>query len=361
MSWNPGGNGRGPRGPRPPDLEELLEQTLREGRERLRRVLPGGMGGSRGIVLILGVLVALWLASGFYIVDPDEQGLEFVFGKWDGATLGPGPHYHWPVPIGSSLAPKVTIVNRVDIGFRTDERRPGVERNIPEESLMLTGDENIVDINLTVLWRVKNAADFLFNMRRPEDTVKTATESAIREIVGRTEIARALTEGRRQIEQEARTLLQEFLDGYGTGIEITEVQLLKSDPPEPVIDSFRDVQRAKADRERLRNEADAYANDIIPRARGEAAMLVQEAEAYKREVVARSEGDAQRFESVYAAYRQARDVTTRRIYLETLEAVLRGTDKILIDSDGAQGVVPYLPLPEFERRRRDGGPEEAAQ
>ncbi|UCE85187.1 MAG: FtsH protease activity modulator HflK [Deltaproteobacteria bacterium] len=355
MTWNPGGNGRpgGPRGPRPPDLDALVEQALRESRERLRRMLPGGFGGSRGILLILLVLVGLWLVSGFYTVGPEEQGVELYFGRWTGVTRDPGLHYHLPIPIATAVTPKVTRVNRVDIGFRADERRTAAVRNIVEESQMLTGDENIVDVNFTVLWRIKDAGRFLFNVRDPEATVKTAAESAMREVIGRTPIASALAEGRRQVEEQTAMLLQGILDEYTVGIEITELQLQRVDPPEPVIDAFRDVQRARADLERLRNQAEAYANDIIPRARGEAAKLEQQAEAYKLEVVARSEGDAQRFLSVYNAYRRARDVTRRRIYLETLEAVLRGTDKILIDESATRsgGVVPYLPLPEVERRR----------
>jgi membrane protease subunit HflK len=330
-----------------------VEQALREGRERLRKILPGGLGSSRGYLLILAVLVAVWLASGLYIVEPDEQGVELYFGRWSGATLDPGLHYHLPVPIATAFTPKVTRVNRVDIGFRADERRPASVRNIVEESQMLTGDENIVDVNVTVLWRIKDAGEFLFNVRDPEATVKMVAESAMREVVGRTPIARALAEGRGQVEEETAALFQGILDEYAAGIEITELQLQRVDPPEPVIDAFRDVQRARADLERLRNEAEAYANDITPRARGEAAKLEQQAEAYKKEVVARSEGDAQRFLSVYNAYRRARDVTTRRIYIETLEEVLRGTDKILLDESASRagGVVPYLPLPEVERRR----------
>jgi membrane protease subunit HflK len=313
-----------------------VEQALREGRERLRKILPGGLGGSRGYLLILAVLVALWLASGLYIVEPDEQGVELYFGRWSGATLDPGLHYHLPVPIATAFTPKVTRVNRVDIGFRADERRPASVR-----------------VNVTVLWRIKDAGEFLFNVRDPEATVKMVAESAMREVVGRTPIARALAEGRGQVEEETEALFQGILDEYAAGIEITELQLQRVDPPEPVIDAFRDVQRARADLERLRNEAEAYANDITPRARGEAAKLEQQAEAYKKEVVARSEGDAQRFLSVYNAYRRAREVTTRRIYIETLEEVLRGTDKILLDESASRagGVVPYLPLPEVERRR----------
>ncbi|MCC7273884.1 MAG: FtsH protease activity modulator HflK [Alphaproteobacteria bacterium] len=345
--WGRGPSGGGGGGMRPPNLEEII----RQGQDRFRRLMPGGFGGGRGLAIVVGVLVLIWLASGFYRVLPDEQGVVLRFGEFV-KTTQPGLNYHLPTPIESVLTPKVTRVNRVEIGFRAAETtRGGAVRQIPEESLMLTGDENIVDINFTVFWVIRNAGEFLFAVRGPEQTVKAAAESAIRESIGQIPIALALAEGRRDIEQNTLRLLQEILNTYGAGILVTQVQLQKVDPPGPVIDAFRDVQRARADQERLRNEAEAYRNDIIPRARGEAERLVQEAEAYKAEVVARSQGDAQRFLSVYEAYRVAPDVTKERIYIETIEDVLRSVNKVLIDkADGGPGVVPYLPLPEVARR-----------
>ena len=219
---------------------------------------------------------------------------------------------------------------------------------------MLTGDENIVDINFVLLWMIKDAGEFLFNIRDPESTVKAVAESVMREIVGKTPIAEATTEARGAIELGAREQIQAILDSYGAGVLVTQVQLQKVDPPGEVIDAFRDVQRAQADRERLQNEAETFANDILPRARGEAERISQEAQAYRQEVVARAEGDAQRFLAVYEEFDKARDVTTRRIYLETMEEVLRDMNKVLIDqSASANGVVPYLPLPELERRARE--------
>ena len=216
---------------------------------------------------------------------------------------------------------------------------------------MLTGDENIIDINFVVLWRIGSAADFRFNVRDPENTVKAAAESVMREIVGQTPIVEATTEGRRAIELRAREQLQALMNEYGTGILIDEVQLQKADPPAEVIDSFRDVQRAQADRERAQNEAEAFANDIIPRARGEAERVLQEAQAYRQEVTARATGESQRFKSILAEYLKAEDVTARRLYLETMEQVLKGGTKVIIDGkQGANGVVPYLPLPELQRR-----------
>ena len=225
---------------------------------------------------------------------------------------------------------------------------------MPNESLILTGDENIVDINFVLLWQIKDAGEFLFNIRDPEQTVKAVAESVMREIIGETPFAEATTEGRGSIEIQAREQMQATLDAYGAGILVNQVQLQKVDPPGEVIDAFRDVQRAQADRERAQNEAETFANDILPRARGEAERLVQEAQAYRQEVVADAQGDAQRFLAVYNEYAKAPDVTTRRIYLETMEQVLRDMNKVVIDkSASGSGVVPYLPLPELERRARE--------
>ncbi len=338
-----GGWGGGRGGGQAPNIDDLV----RRGQEWLRRRMPGGVGGRGrrvGVMLAIVALFAIWLLSGFYRVQTDEQGVVLRFGERVGTTT-PGLNYHLPYPIESVETPKVTRVNRVEVGFRS-----------AEEALMLTGDENIVDINFVVFWVIKDAGDYLFNVREPERSVKAASESVMREIIGQTPIAAALAEGRGQIEGKVKEGVQAILDNYRTGIEITVVQLLKADPPNQVVDAFRDVQRARADEERLRNEAEAYANDIIPRARGEAEQLVQEAEAYKQEVVARAEGDADRFTQVYRAYNVAKDVTTRRIYLETMEEIFSNAEKYVIDqSGGASGVVPYLPLPEVQKRARAEG------
>ena len=363
-----GGGGQGPWGGRPggggqqpPDLEELLRRS----QEKVKRLFPSGPGGGlganrRGLVLIPLVVVAIWLASGFYRVQPDEQGVVLRFGEWI-KTTQPGLNWHIPSPVESVLTPKVTRVNRVEVGFTTPDEagRGASSREVPNESLMLTGDENIVDINFVLLWQIKDAGQFLFNVRDPETTVKAVAESVMREIIGKTPIVEATTEGRGAIELAAREQTQQNLDAYGAGILVTQVQLQKVDPPSEVIDAFRDVQRAQADRERAQNEAEAFANDILPRARGEAERLLQEAQAYRQEVVARADGDAQRFVAVYDEYVKARDVTTRRIYLETMEDVLRDMNKVVIDSSASgSGVVPYLPLPELERRARERASEE---
>lgn len=362
MPWNQGGGpwgsgggggqspwGRPPggMGPQPPNIEELLKR----GQERVRRILPGGMGSGKGLALIVLAAIVVWIFTGFYRVQPDEQGVVLRFGRWV-ETTGPGLHWRIPSPIDTVLLPKVTRVNSLDIGFRQPaDGRGGRSRTVGEEGLILTGDENIIDVQYTVFWQIKDSGLFLFNVASPELTVKAAAESAMREVIGQSTSQNALSEGRAQIENSTQKLLQAILDQYGAGVAITQVQLRGVEPPAQVIDAFRDVQRAKADRERERNQAEAYRNDIVPRARGEAQRLIQEADAYRQQVLAQAQGEAQRFVSVYNAYKLAEDVTKQRLYLETMEAILRGTNKIIIDQGAAsQGVVPYLPLPELQRR-----------
>ncbi len=355
--WQGGGDngrgpwGQGPGGPQPPNLEELL----RKGQDRFKSIMPSGTGGGRGIAIIAVVVLLLWLASGFYRVQPDEQGVVLTFGAWTDTTQ-PGLNYHYPFPIESVITPKVTRVNQVDVGFVSGSEfgRPGTSRDITEESLMLTGDENIIDIDFTVFWLIKDAGKFLFNIQFPEVTVKAVAESAMREVIGQTPIQEALAEGRQEVELKTQALIQKVLDQYGAGIQVTQVKSQKVDPPGAVIDAFRDVQAAKADLERQRNEAEGYANDIIPRARGEAERVIQEAEAYKQEVVVRAEGEASRFLNVYKNFILAKEVTTKRMYIETMEQVLSNMDKVIIDSRGASGVVPYLPLDELTRTRQGG-------
>ncbi len=341
--WGSGrGGGGGPRGPVPPNFEEMLRRS----QDRFRRILPGGFSTGTGVAVVLIAIVVLWMASGFYRVQPDEVGVVLRFGAYN-RTTQPGLNYHLPTPIESVLTPSVTRVNRTEIGYRSGEGRAAGSRQLPEEALMLTGDENIVDINFTVFWIIKDAQSYLFHIRAPEATVKAAAESAMREIVGETQIAQALAEGRGKIESETQHLLQRILDSYGAGIVITQVQMAKVDPPAPVIDAFRDVQRALADRERLRNEAESYRNDILPRARGVAVQTRQDAEAYRAEIIARSQGDADRFTAVYRAFKVAQDVTLQRLYIETMEEILKNSNKIIIDkaAQGQSGVLPYLPLP----------------
>jgi membrane protease subunit HflK len=315
-------------------------------------VLPGG-GGSGGrnlnpltLIAILVVAVA-FIGYNFFTfrVQPDELGVVLRFGKLDRQTQ-PGLNFRLPYPIEIVYTPQVTKLNPVTIGQVLDERNPSsVGRDIPEESLMLTGDENIVDIDFSVFWVIGNASNYLFNMEDPDGTVKAAAESAMREVVGESNIQDLLTQARQITESKVQKLLQETLDAYGSGIAVTQVQLLKVDPPNEVIASFRDVQAARADQERAQNEAQTYANKVVPEARGQASQIVAAASAYRDRIVAEAEGQAQRFLKVYESYKAAPEVTRRRMYLETMEQVLGGMDKVIIDQKpGATGVLPYLPL-----------------
>jgi membrane protease subunit HflK len=324
--------------------------------------MPGGVGSGRGIALVIGALAVIWLLTGVYRVQPEEQGVVLRFGEWV-RTEQPGLRYHLPAPIESVLLPKVTRINRIEIGFRSATEGRRNERDVVDESLMLTGDENIIDIDYTVFWVIKDAGQYLFKIRDPEGTVKKAAESAMREVIGRTELQPALTEARAQIEASTRQLLQVMLDEFESGIAITQVQLQKADPPAPVIDAFNDVQRARADRERLRNEAETYRNDVIPRARGEAERLIQEASAYREQVINLARGDAERFSKIYQAYSQSKEVLGKRMYLETMEQILSGAHKVIIDGSvgGGQGVVPYLPLDKLQPPVAAPAPAKAGQ
>ena len=347
----PWGSGPQSSGPTPPDLEELLRRS----QDKLRTVLPGGNLGGMGVMIIALVAVVLWGLSGLFQVAPDELGVVLRFGQYV-RDAKPGLNYHLPYPIETALTPKVTRVNRIDIGMRLveDMRRGNTMRDVPEESLMLTGDENIVDVDFSVFWVVKpnGAGEYLFNIQNPEGTVKAVAESAMREVVGRSEIQPILTGARQNIETGVHDLMQKTLDAYDAGIQITQVQMQKVDPPAQVIDSFRDVQAARADLERAQNEAQTYANRVVPEARGRAAQILQGAEAYREQTVAEAKGQASRFSQVFDQYKKAPAITRQRMYLETMERVLGGTEKIILDggNQGNSGVVPYLPLNELTRR-----------
>ncbi|MGC1695852.1 MAG: FtsH protease activity modulator HflK [Pseudolabrys sp.] len=339
----PWGSGSQPPGSTPPDLEEIL----RRGQDKLRRVLPGGNLGGKGFALLALAAIALWGFSGFFRVEPDELGVVLRFGQ-DVREVQPGLNYHLPYPIETVLTPKALRVNKIDIGMRqVEDGRRSATRDVPEESLMLTGDENIVDVDFSVLWKVKptGVGEYLFNIQNPEGTVKAVAESAMREVVGRSEIQPILTGARQTIETAVQDLMQRTLDHYGAGILVQQVQLQKVDPPAQVIDAFRDVQAARADLERAVNESQTYANRVVPEARGNVAKITQAAEAYKSQTVAEATGQTSRFLKIYEQYKKAPDVTRERMYLETMERVLGGSNKIIMDaSPGSQGVVPYLPL-----------------
>ena len=363
--WKSGGGGSGggggPWGQGPsgggnqqqPDLEELLKRS----KDKMRQVMPGS-GVPGPLMFLLGLLMIFVVA--FYAftfrVNPDELGVVMRFGQFV-RQQPPGLHYRLPYPIEEVRLPKVTRQNIIEVGFRSTNasRISSAVADKPEESLMLTGDENIVDVDFVVYWRIRDAEKFLFNIQNPEMTVKEVAESVMREIVGKSDIAPLLTEARQKAEQDVQKLMQEVLDIYGSGIRIDQVQLQKVDPPQQVIDAFRDVQAARADRERLQNEATTYANRIVPEARGDAERILQAAEGFRQQTIAEAQGQAARFIKVLDEYSKAPEVTRKRMFLETMERVMSGTDKIILDSKGGQGVQPFLPLDQLGRQPQRKG------
>jgi membrane protease subunit HflK len=314
----------------------------------LRSLIPGGSFTGRGLVALVLVGVLVWLLSGFYTVQTNEVGLNFVFGRYTGKTSA-GLNYNFPAPIGSYEKLEVTDRNAIDIGSSSDElRRSGYSASteVPQESLMLTGDQNIADVKFRVIWQIDpvQPQDFAFNIRNPQDTVKAVAESAMRTLVGRTEIQKLLTSERKNIEPAAKEFIQNILNQYKAGVLIIEVQLLSVDPPPSVISAFRDVTAAQQDQQRLTNEAETYANKVVPEARGAAAAILQAADGYRQQTVAEARGQAAAFDQIYAAYKEAPLLTRERMYLETMEQVLGSADKVILDEKG-NGVVPYLPLP----------------
>lgn len=290
---------------------------------------------------VIAIIVALWLASGFYQIQPSDQGVVLRFGAY-AYTTDAGLHYHLPYPIESVEKVNITRERSINIGEVETYRNAA---NSFTESHMLTGDENIVDINLTVVWKIKNAKDYLFNMRSPDVTVRVAAQSVLREIVGQSQMQPIITGDRGKVEDETKAELQKVLDEFGSGVEIVRVKLQKADPPKQVVDAFNEVQRAKADMERFKNEAEAYRNEILPKAQGEAAQRLQNAQAYKEAVVNKAKGEAERFISVYNAYKQGKEVTAKRLYLETMENVLNNSNKVILDQSGkGNAILPLLPI-----------------
>lgn len=324
---------RAPGGKKPAGWDD----AFKNGSEKFNEFFNGS-DAQRNVVLAVLAVTVLWLASGLYIVQPDEQGVVLRFGKYH-RTATPGPNYHLPWPVESVQTPTVTAINRIVIG---GSERTGTN----DEPLMLTGDENIVDLNYEVQWKIKEAEQYLFNVRNPSHTVEAVAESAMREVVGQMPVANELSQLRVELEQRTKGLMQGILDSYKSGIEIVSVNIKELNPPSEVIEAFYDVQRAKADQERLRNEAEAYRNDILPKARGQAEQMIQNAQAYREQVIAQAKGDAARFSSVYKEYLNAKEVTKKRMYLETMEQIYRGMNKVIVDpKTSGTGVVPYLPLP----------------
>lgn len=346
----PGGGGQGPwgggGGPGQPDFEGLI----RKGQDRVRRFLPGGLGGFRTVALIILLALLVWTLTGLYRVQPGEKGVELLFGRFV-KTTDPGLNFWAPWPIGSVETPNVERTNQLNIGFRSLANVSRTEniRDVAEESLMLTSDQNIIDIDFVVQWRIGKPRDFLYHIRDPQQTIKRGAESSIREIVGQTPLEETLATKRQEVEAKTKDVLQRILDDYKAGVIIAEVKLQKVDPPQKVIDAFNDVQRARQDKERQENEANAYRNDILPKAQGEAERLRAGAKAYREQLIKEADGEAKRFISVYDAYKGGRDVTQRRLYLERMQEVLKNSEKVIIDK-GQGGVVPYLPLPELRKR-----------
>lgn len=356
----PGGNGGGPwggggGGSQPPDLEDLL----RRGQDRLRTLMPGGGSlGGRGVVLAVVIAAALWLLTGFYVVAPNQVGINTVFGRYTG-QVGEGLRYNFPYPVGAVVKPNVGQVNSIQVGYRSGGAQR--VRDVPEESLMLTGDDNIVDIDFDVQWRVNpaKADEFVFNLQNPEGTIKSVAESAMREVVGRRKIQPILTTEQTSVAQEVQEIIQRALDSYGAGVLINVVQLQGVSPPQEVRQAFIDVNAAQQDAERARNEARTYASRVVPQAEGRASQMVQQAEGYKSQATAEATGQAARFREVYESYKVAPAVSRERMFLDTMEKVLGSVNKVIVDQGGpgaapgtaAAGVLPVLPLNEFAPAR----------
>ncbi|MCE2964585.1 MAG: FtsH protease activity modulator HflK [Alphaproteobacteria bacterium] len=341
-----GGGSRRPGGGNTPDAPDI-DEMLRKSQEQLRRMMGGGDGFNfkKTAPLLLAAGVALWLATGIYTVKSNEQGVELTFGKWSNvaAPSTEGLHYHWPAPIGQTVVMDVTRQRIITVGYVVAGRDQQTRQDVPDESLMVTGDENLIDIDFRVTWNIANAGDFLFRVDEPEAAVKRAAESAMREIVGR----QSFDVNRRELNELSRAAAartQELLNQLQSGIRIDGVSVEATNPPVPVVNADRDLQNATNEAQKARIEADGYRMSIIPRAEGQALAVRQEADAYREKVINQAKGDAERFTSVYQAYQANKDVTKTRMYLETMEKVLGGANKLVIDS-GAKGLAPYLPLP----------------
>jgi membrane protease subunit HflK len=344
-----GGGPRGPRRPEGPDLNAAFEKLQRQ----LRDFFSGGPGGEgvrpAAVAAVAGVGFGLWALSGVYIVQPNEQAVVTTFGAYS-RSEGPGIRYHLPTPIERVEKVPVTSLNRIDIG--------GVgEADVPEESLMLTGDENIVDLDFSVTWRVADASKYLFTLRDPDVSVKAAAESAMREVVGKSELQPILTTGRGQVQAQTAELMQKTLDSWGAGISVVEVQIRSANPPQEVAAAFRDVNSAGQDQESARNEANTYRNRVVNEAKGDAAKLIQSAEAYREQSVREATGDVARFNQIYDEYRRAPGVTKDRLYIETMQRVLANSNKVVIDGKGASA--PIILPPDVFRPRTSARPAEA--
>lgn len=343
------GNGGGGRGHDPKDLDDLIKNA----QEGLREVLPGNMNGGFLIFLVILGALLLWLASGFHIINPGEHGVIQRFGAYSTTQDTEGLGYHFPAPIEQITKVNVNEQRSMTIGIAESINKRGNTRSsfIPDESLMLTADRNIVDLTMTIQWDIKSAKDFLFEIKDQENTIKKVTESAIREVVGQTDMFPIITTGRDAIAARVKSIIQENLDEYNSGVNIKQVLIQKAEVHPNVQNAFQDVQSALQDAENTQNEARAYREKILPVARGEAAKLLQDAEGYKQSKIAQATGDAERFRAVYRSYLSGKDVTKERIFIETMESVLSNAEKIILDSDSNSGVVPYLPLNQLQTKK----------
>lgn len=330
-------NGRRP----PPEANRLPQDPFRHMRDI-------GMPGGKGLWWLAGGVAALWLLSGIYIVNPDEAGIVLRFGKYD-RSMGAGPHYHLPFPIETVHKPKITQVLRGEMGFRSIGQggafQQGQVRPVPEESSMLTGDENIVNVQFSVQYKIRDPVEYLFNVTNQGAVVKNAAEAAMREVIGKSQIDSALTDGKLKIQSDATELLQQILNRYEVGVQIIAVQLQDVHPPQGVIDAFKDVASAREDKSRIINEAEAYRNELLPKARGQAAEMENQAHAYYAMRVQNAQGGAQRFSAVLAEYEKARELTKKRLYYEAIEEILSNAqEKILLPKGTSDRVLPFLPL-----------------
>jgi len=333
MPWDPKEPWTGKRDP--------IDDALREAQANLRRMIP--FKGLRPLIIAVAALFLVWQSA--FIVAPDEEGVVKRFGDVV-RTVGPGPHLK--IPLFETVArPKVEKLHRVEIGFRTDQQ--GRQRMLPKEALMLTGDENIVGVEFIIQYKIKSAKDYLFRVDEIDETIQKAAEASMREVIGKSKIDEVLTAGKAQIQQDTQLLLQGILDTYQAGIQVAAVQLQDVDPPEAVVAAFKDVASAKEDREKLINQSHGYRNDIIPRAKGEAAQIINQAKGYAQARLNRAQGEADRFLKMLKEYSQAKDIITKRLYIETMEEVLPGVDKVIIDGKAGDRVLPYLPLDRLQR------------
>ena len=342
--WTKKENSKGslpPDAPPPLDFERLFLYF----NDILKRWHMGLNGPRQFVTLGIVLLLAVWILSGFYQVATDQIGVVMRFGAFHHED-GPGLRYHLPYPVEDVLLPNVTSQNEIQIGFRRTNHNGEEVHNLPEESMMLTQDENIINVEFTVFWRVSDISDFLFEIRDPELTVKMAAESAMREVIGQNKLQFELTDGREQIAEDSKARLQKLMDDYHAGVIITQINLQTVSVPDDVKAAFQDVVNARLDQQRFQNEAETHVNKVIPEAKGDAAKITQQALAYRDQKIAIAQGDADRFKAVLAAYSAAKDVTAKRLYLETMETVLGNAHKIIIDKAGS-GAVPYLPLQEL--------------